>query len=419
MRLLYSLIIYAYRLAIGIAGPFNAKAKKWVEGRKDIFQKLEAAIQKDAPLAWFHCASLGEFEQGRPLIEKFRKTNPGYRILITFFSPSGYEIRKNYSGADHVFYLPLDTRANAERFISIVNPKIVFFVKYEFWFNYLDQLHRANIPLFLVSAIFRPDQYFFKSYGGWARRALHKFTHFFVQDESSKQLLNRFDLHNITISGDTRFDRVADVAAHPKDIPVAATFSSGAMVIVAGSTWDTDDQLLTELASKHNGFKLIIAPHEIEEEKIERLVNAFGGPPNALRFSKAASADPTESRVLIIDNIGQLSSIYRYGQIAYIGGGFGKGIHNTLEAAAYGMPVIFGPNYHKFKEAKKLIELGGAFSISNYNQLEQRALALFNDPSLLKSSSEISRSYVMENRGATSIILRETAPFLEIRTTGR
>lgn len=419
MRLLYSLIIYAYRLAIGLAGPFNAKAKKWAEGRQDIFQKLEAAIQKDHPLAWFHCASLGEFEQGRPLIEKFRETHPGWKILITFFSPSGYEIRKNYAGADHVFYLPLDTRVNAERFISITHPNVVFFVKYEFWFNYLDLLHSRNIPLFLVSAIFRPDQYFFKSYGGWPRRALRNFTHFYVQDESSKQLLNKFGMHNVTVSGDTRFDRVADLAMQPKDIPIAELFSKGAMVIVAGSTWSPDELLLTKLVSNHNGFKLIIAPHEIDEEKIEQIVSSFGGPGQAFRFSQAASADPAASRVMIIDSIGQLSSLYRYGQIAYIGGGFGKGIHNTLEAAAYGMPVIFGPNYHKFAEAKKLIELGGAFSIADYNQLEQSALALMNAQQLLRSSSEISRNYVMNNRGASEIILRETAPYLQFPASRR
>lgn len=409
MRLLYNLSILLYRLAIGIVSPFNPKAKKWIGGRKDIFEKLEKAIAKDAPLAWFHCASLGEFEQGRPVIEAFRKNYPQYKILVTFFSPSGYEIRKNYSGADHVFYLPIDTRANAERFISIANPRLVIFVKYEFWFNYLDILHKKNIPLYLISATFRTSQHFFRAYGGWYRKALHYYTHIFVQNKASKDILNNIGVNQVTVSGDTRFDRVADVASEARELSLAEAFSKDAFVLVAGSTWEADEEFIVPLAREHKELKLIIAPHEISDARISSLVSETERSARVIKYSQADIASVKAAQVLIIDNIGMLSSLYRYGQIAYIGGGFGKGIHNTLEAAAYGMPVLFGPNYQKFLEAKALVKLGGAFSIYSYDDLNNRITTLITDQKKLQHASQVSRNFVQENKGATAAILGKLA----------
>jgi 3-deoxy-D-manno-octulosonic-acid transferase len=413
MRLLYSIIISAYRLGISVAGIFNRKAKLWVEGRENIFDRLEAEIQKDVPLVWFHCASLGEFEQGRPVIEKFRQAYPGYKILLTFFSPSGYEIRKNYTGADHVFYLPIDTRKNAERFISIAKPKIVFFVKYEFWFNYLDVLHKRNVPLYLISAIFRADQYFFKNYGSWPRKALHYYTHVFVQDENSKNLLNAIGVTQVSVGGDTRFDRVVEISKQQKEISLALAFSTtGNPVIVAGSTWPEDDALLSELVKDHKELKLIIAPHEINEDKISALQYTFEKHAAVARYSKTTNEAAAGARVLIIDNIGMLSSLYKYGKIAYVGGGFGKGIHNILEAAAYGMPVFFGPNYYKFSEARELVRLGAGISIGNYHELNKAIASLLKDKEALSALSSTAKSYVHENTGATEKIMRQVKQVL-------
>ena len=404
MRLLYTLIILLYRLAISAASLFNAKAKRWIEGRKDIFKKLDAAIEKNKPLAWFHCASLGEFEQGRPVIERFKELHPDHKILVTFFSPSGYEIRKNYQEADHVFYLPIDTRANGERFISIADPSIVFFIKYEFWFNYIDVLHKKNIPFYLVSANFRSTQHFFKWYGGWQRKMLHYYKHIFVQNISSKQLLNSIGVNNVTVSGDTRFDRVAQVAAQAKNIHIAEQFSKDGFVVVAGSTWPEDEALLAK-AIECTTIKLIIAPHEIHEDKIKHLISLFAGDVKACRYSQANIAALAGARVLIIDNIGMLSSLYRCGKVAYIGGGFGKGIHNTLEAAAYGRPVIFGPNYEKFNEAKELVKIGGGFSIDDEEELSRVIVRFVNSTEELEKASKASAEYVQKNKGATEMIL--------------
>lgn len=409
MRLLYSIIILTYRLAISAASLFNAKAKRWIEGRKSLFEKLETAIDPSKPLAWFHCASLGEFEQGRPVIERFREFHPDHRILVTFFSPSGYEVRKNYTGADHVFYLPIDTRSNAKRFIAIVNPQIAFFIKYEFWFNYVDLLHRKKIPFYLVSAIFRDDQHFFKWYGAWQRKMLHYYRHIFVQNESSKKLLESIGVNNVTISGDTRFDRVTEVAAEAKNIPAAEAFSREGVVMVAGSTWPEDELILANLLNIPS-LKMIIAPHEISENKIEHIISLVQEHGKVCRYSKSETSGVEGAKVLIIDNIGMLSSLYRYGRIAYIGGGFGKGIHNTLEAAAYGVPVIFGPNYKKFNEAKELVKLGGAFSIHNEDDLLRTVTRLINHREELENASSASGRYVQENQGATGIILKNIIP---------
>jgi len=408
MRFIYNLSILFYSLAIRIASLFNEKAKLWLRGRQDIFEKLRSAItEQDGQLTWFHCASLGEFEQGRPLIELIRKKDPGAKILLTFFSPSGYGIRKNYAGADHVFYLPLDTTKNAKRFIDIVKPKAVFFVKYEFWFNYLNELKVRKVPVYLVSGIFREDHHFFKSYGAWFRNQLNSFTHFYLQDRRSEELLNRIGFKNTTVSGDTRFDRVFEISKSVKQIDLVKQFAGAKKMLIAGSSWPEDESLVQRLKSgslKSDGWKIIVAPHEIDEKHIGAIEAGFKDKAICLRYSMADEQNVQAADVLIIDNIGMLSSLYQYGTISFIGGGFGKGIHNILEAATFGLPVIFGPNYEKFTEAKELIKLGGAFSVNNEEELK-KTIALLSDEQVLKTASHISKNYVESRVGASEKIL--------------
>jgi 3-deoxy-D-manno-octulosonic-acid transferase len=458
MRFLYTSSIYLYVFAIRIVSPFNAKAKLWLRGRKNMFDALALKMNelKDARLIWFHCASLGEFEQGRPLMEKIKTQDPSIKILLTFFSPSGYEIRKNYAGADFVFYLPLDTPKNAKQFIELVHPQKVFFVKYEFWFNYLIELKNKNIPTYLISGIFRENHHFFKWTGGWFRKQLNAFTHFFLQDENSKSLLNSIGYKNVTVAGDTRFDRVAAVAKNVKSIPLVEKFIGNNKVIILGSSWREDEGLMADdrlqiaedrlqiaegrfqiaegklqitddrlqiadsrlqIAedrlqienSKNNfsDFKIIIAPHEIDEKHIagiEMQFNVLGKKMKCVRYSQAVENTINEANILIIDNIGMLSSLYQYGTIAFIGGGFGKGIHNILEAAAFGLPVIFGPNYQKFAEATELIKLGGGFSIHDVNELN-KTMQLLNDEQVLKTASHIAKMYVQSRVGASDKIM--------------
>ncbi len=436
MRFLYSLSIYLYALAIRIASLFNPKAKLFLKGRKDIFENLKHQLKNsqlltpNSQLIWFHCASLGEFEQGRPLMEKLKLQNPSIKILLTFFSPSGYEIRKNYAGADFIFYLPMDTPSNAKNFIEIVNPQKVFFVKYEFWFNYLNELKNKNIPTYLVSGIFREDHHFFKSTGGWFRKQLCAFTHFFLQDERSVELLNSIGYKNTTLCGDTRFDRVFEVAKNVKEIDLIKLFVDDKKVMIVGSSWLDDEKIISnylinpkssvtlsatggglsraESMDEGQNFKLIIAPHEIDEKHLSSIESEFiplsRGAGVCLRYSKANEKNIVEAQILIIDNIGMLSSLYQYGTIAFIGGGFGKGIHNILEAATFGLPVIFGPNYQKFTEAKELIKLGGAFSINNIAEFE-KIMLLLSDEQVLKTASQISRMYVQGRVGAADKIL--------------
>ena len=411
MTVLYDTAIFFYHLAIHIYSHFNSKAKLWVEGRKNIFTKLRSAIKGDEKIAWFHCASMGEFEQGRPVIEAFRDEFPQFKILLTFFSPSGYEVRKNHESVDHVFYLPIDTKNNAEKFIDIVNPTIAVFIKYEFWYHYLNTLHNRQIPTFLVSAIFRHNQHFFRWYGTLFRKILRNLTRIFVQDEVSQTVLDSIGLKNYAISGDTRFDRVYEIAMQVEEIPLVQQFKQDKKLFIAGSTWKEDENLLiefinnniTDLPAGQAGLKFIIAPHEIKEENIQRIMSQIKH--KTIRFSEAKDDEISNAKVLIIDNIGMLSRLYQYGDIAYIGGGLGKGIHNILEAAAFGMPVVFGPNYHKFREANDLIEKGGAFSIKNYTELENKIRFLLSDVYVLKMASEISRNYVKCKRGATGMIL--------------
>lgn len=409
MRLLYNLSIYSYIFYIRVGSLVNAKAKFMSTGWKDVFTKLTTVISNNqSPIAWFHCASLGEFEQGRPLMEKFRIQHPDTKILLTFFSSSGYEIRKNYAGADFIFYLPMDTPSNSKKFIEIVKPQKVFFVKYEFWFNYLSELKNRNIPTYLVSGIFREDHHFFKSTGAWFRKQLSAFTHFFLQDKKSMELLNSIGYTNSTLCGDTRFDRVFEVAKNAKQLDLVKLFVGNSKAIIAGSSWIEDEKIIVNYFSNPKfqilNPKIIIAPHEIDEKHLASIEVQFSGV--CLRYSKANEKNISEAKVLIIDNIGMLSSLYQYGTIAFVGGGFGKGIHNILEAATFGMPVIFGPNYHKFAEAKELIKLGGAFSINNVDEFEKTML-LLSDEQVLKTASQISKMYVQGRVGATDKILSE------------
>jgi 3-deoxy-D-manno-octulosonic-acid transferase len=365
-------------------------------------------------VAWFHCASLGEFEQVRPVIEAFRKAQPDWKIVLTFFSPSGYEIRKNYEEADYICYLPLDTPGNARKFIRLVKPSLVVFVKYEFWFRYLDELYREKIPVNVISAIFRPQQHFFKWYGGWARKQLKKVTGFFVQDEASAELLRAKGIGQVTVSGDTRFDRVDAIAQNAKPFPLVEKFAGSSPVFLAGSTWPADEALILELIEAHGDkMKFIIAPHEVKPERIKALKDVIQNSKFKIQndkvevFSNLSEENAASCNILIIDSIGQLSHLYQYATIAYIGGGFGVGIHNILEAATFGKPVIFGPKYEKFREAVELIEAGGAFSVHNPEQLSHRTIELLGNNELYQKSSSICSDYVNQKKGATEIILSE------------
>lgn len=404
MALLYNLGISFYYFLVFIVSPFNPKAKLWIKGRKGTWKKLQNELDPQSEYAWFHASSLGEFEQGRPIIEALKKEHSDLKVILTFFSPSGYEIRKNYEGADIICYLPLDTSYNARKFLKLVKPKWTCFIKYEFWYNFIRQSIKSGSELYLVSGIFRPDQLFFKPYGSWYRKLLGYFTHLFVQNNESANLLSSVSIHNCTVSGDSRFDRVVQIAQQSKDIDAAGKFADGAKVMVCGSTWEPDEiNLLKYIQKENQELKLIIAPHEIHKAHIEAIIDKIKVPYTL--FSKSESADLKACRILIIDNIGMLSSIYKYGQIAYIGGGFGTGIHNTLEAAVYGVPVIFGPNHKKFQEAIGLIDEGGGFAYSDYNELKELLNKFSSDKTTLEKASKASNDYVNKMKGATDSIL--------------
>jgi len=403
---LYQVGISFYSAFIQFISVFNEKARLFVQGRKNWQANLKSKIDTGAKYIWFHCASLGEFEQGRPVIEELKNQFPEYKIVLTFFSPSGYEIRKNYPLADVVTYLPIDTKSNATAFLNMVNPEKVFFVKYEFWYFYISELKKRNIQLFIISAIFRENQQFFKEtpVGKWYRKMLFKVEHFFIQNEKSGELLKTVGISNFTVSGDTRFDRVATIANSAKEIPVVEKFKGDSLLIIAGSTWKPDEELLAEFINQ-SGLKFIIAPHEVSEGNINRIHQLLKKP--AISFSKVTESEIDRFQVLIIDSVGLLSSLYRYGNLAYIGGGFGVGIHNILEAATFGLPVIFGPNYKKFKEAVDLTNDGGAISISNFDELRQALINLINDEIKRNKGSEICSNYVAKNVGSTQIIIKK------------
>ena len=402
---IYNIFLFLYRTGIGIASLWNDKARLWLRGRKNGLEKLTAnLVPIGPPIIWVHCSSLGEFEQGRPVIEKIRTNYPDSKILLTFFSPSGYEIRKDYKGANWVSYLPLDSKTNSKRFFDIVNPSLVIFVKYDYWYYYLTECKKRNIPLLMVSGIFRNEQPFFKWYGRIHRKMLNCFTHFFVQDKESSQLLQSVNIKNVTVAGDTRFDRVSEIAAQFKAIELIEKFCGRSQVLVAGSTWPDDEKIIKDAAAGFPDLKIIIAPHEIHKEHIEQLNSIF---PGAVLHSQLVTHSPkiTSSNILIIDNIGMLSRLYQYASITYIGGGFNKGIHNTLEAAVYGKPVLFGPNYKKFKEAIGLIETGGGVCINSGTELTSILQKFISDKKELEFKSKSSFDFVNQNKGATEKIL--------------
>ncbi len=407
MILFYKTGIFFYSLLIHIYSIFNEKARFFVRGRKNWEEILTQKIDRNAKYIWFHCASLGEFEQGRPVIEELKEQFPKYKIILTFFSPSGYEIRKNYALADVVAYLPMDTKRNASTFLNIVNPEKAFFVKYEFWHFYISELKKRNIPLYIISAIFRENQQFFKStpWGKWYRKMLKRVDHLFVQNEKSGELLKTIGISDFTVSGDTRFDRVAAIAKVSKEIPIVEKFRGNSRLIIAGSTWKPDEELLAAFINQSGDIKFIIAPHEVSVANINRIHQLLKKP--AISFSKVSESEIDRFQVLIIDSVGLLSSLYRYGNVAYIGGGFGVGIHNILEAATFGLPVIFGPNYKKFKEAVDLTFEGGAISISNSDELANALNNLMNGKNELKKASEICRKYVAKNVGSTKLIIKK------------
>jgi len=406
MPFLYNISISFYNFIILTASVFNSKAKLWIKGRKNIFRQIDQKINNADNVAWFHCASLGEFEQGRPVIEKFKEKHPELKILITFFSPSGYEIRKNYDKADYVFYLPIDTKKNAKRFIAIVKPKIAFFIKYEFWYNYLNQLNKNNIPSVVFSSVFRKDQIFFKWYGKWYRNILNSFNYIFVQDKKSLELLNSYNINNVSVAGDTRFDRVVDIAKKSTPIQKIESFKNNKLILIGGSTWEKDEELLIQYFNTTNhDIKLIIAPHEIDKKHINKIKTMLYR--RHICLSEVNNENIKNADCLIIDSIGKLSAIYKYCEIAYIGGGFGKGIHNILEAAVFGMPVVFGPNYQKFNEAVNMINIKGATSINTYVELVKQLDNLINNEDVLKESAGISSDYVKQNSGAVNKILEE------------
>lgn len=400
----YNSIIFLYTSLIYLSSTWNKKARTWVRGRRDLFEKLEKDLTGIQRVAWFHAASLGEFEQGRPVIEGFRKKYPEMKILLTFFSPSGYEVRKNYPGADYIYYLPPDFPRNAKRFISIVKPEISIFIKYEFWFNYLHQLAQNKVPVYYISSIFREDQHFFKSYGSWFRKQLLNVTGFFVQDKHSQDLLNSIGLNNVRISGDTRFDRVSGIAKNNKKDGGIEKFVGKNKVILAGSTWPPDEKLLLSyFQSTNKNLKLIIAPHEIHTERIDSILELFA-PYKPIKYSQLAQSNSSDSQVCVIDGMGFLSNLYQYCDLALIGGGFGKGIHNILEAVTFGKPVVFGPNYNKFAEARNLIKAGGAFPI-NEDSIKKTIDGLIQNDQAYKKASQTCLFFIRENTGATQIIL--------------
>jgi len=407
---MYTFFIYLYSFLVRVAAFFgHAKAKLLIEGQRQVWKQLETRVQQGERRVWIHCSSLGEFEQGRPLMEDIRTQFPQYKILVTFFSSSGYELRKNFDGADYVFYLPFDTRRNARCFIKLVQPEIIYFIKYEFWRNYLKTIKQQNIPLYLVSAIFHRGQVFFKWYGGWYRSLLTAFTHFFVQNERSKELLESIGYTNVTVTGDTRFDRVCRIFDHARQISEVEQFVNGQPCVVAGSSWPSDEQLLTQYINTENrNIKWIFAPHELHESQINRLMTSVNI--KSVRYSQLAGKNPADYQLLVIDNFGMLSSLYRYATVAYIGGGLDKnnGIHNALEAAVYGIPVIFGWVYDEYQEAVDLVALGGAISIKNYDEFALQLNNLFDNPEKAEKTGSIAGAFVASGRGATAKVLQKS-----------
>ncbi len=404
---MYSLAIYIYMFCVNLVAMFNRKARLLMVGHSKTYDIMRRGIGKDDKIIWFHAASLGEFEQGRPLIEKIREEHPEYKILLTFFSPSGYEVRKDYKGADVICYLPFDTKLNARKFLKIAHPAMAFFIKYEFWQNYLTGLHRRGIPVYSVASIFRPNQIFFRWYGHKYRNVLRTFAHLFVQNQVSIDLLRTLDITNATIVGDTRMDRVLQIRAAAKELPLCEAFAQGEKskpqnILVAGSSWQPDEDIIISYFNTHPEQYLIIAPHVVSESHLAEIEGKLQRP--SVRYSKATAATAASAHCLIIDCYGLLSSIYRYATVAYVGGGFGVGIHNVPEAAVYGLPVIIGPNNQRFREARDLIALGGCFEINNAEEYNSIIGTLTSDTEALAKASKASADYIRSNAGAVDMI---------------
>ncbi len=408
---MYSLAIYIYMFCVNLVAIFNRKARLLMVGHSKTYDILRRSINEGDNVIWFHAASLGEFEQGRPLIEKIRENHPEHKILLTFFSPSGYEVRKDYKGADVICYLPFDTKLNARKFMRIAKPKMAFFIKYEFWQNYLSELHRRGVPTYSVASIFRPNQIFFRWYGHKYRNVLRTFAHLFVQNQESVDLLKTLGITNTTIVGDTRLDRVLQIREAAKDLPMCEAFESSRVqefkssrdyVVVAGSSWQPDEDIIIDYFNRHPNQRLIIAPHVVSESHLAEIESKLQRP--AVRYTQATAETAAKAHCLIIDCYGLLSSIYRYATIAYVGGGFGAGIHNVPEAAVYGKPVIIGPNNNKFREARKLIDLGGCFEINNSDDYATVIDTLISQPASLTKASTASADYIKANAGAVDMI---------------
>ena len=424
--MIYNIVIYFVLWGIAIASLFNEKVRKMWRGEREAFKILKQKVDPSAKYVWFHAASLGEFEQGRPLMERIRKEYPQYKILLTFYSPSGYEVRKNYEGADIICYMPVDTRLNAIRFLRLVRPVMAFFIKYEFWSNFLHILKHRNIPTYSVSSIFREDQVFFKWYGRSYANVLKCFTRFFVQNEESKRLLEGIGITDVDIVGDTRFDRVLQIKEAAKHLPICEAFRKGVAVsssssalssfdpekesrpdfkvFVAGSSWPPDEDIFIRFFNEHKDWRLLIAPHVIAEEHLKLILSLLKNK-KVVRYTQTNPEEAAKADVLIIDCFGLLSSMYNYGDIAYIGGGFGVGIHNTLEAAVWNMPVIFGPNNKKFQEAQGLLKSGGGFEITNYESFEGLMNSMINNPAFLKQAGDKAGAFVASLSGATGKVL--------------
>ena len=415
--MIYNIVIYFVLWGIAVASLFNEKVRKMWRGEREAFKILKQKVDPNAKYIWFHAASLGEFEQGRPLMEQIRKDYPQYKILLTFYSPSGYEVRKNYEGADIICYMPVDTRLNAIRFLRLVHPVMAFFIKYEFWSNFLHILKHRNIPTYSVSSIFREDQVFFKWYGRSYANVLKCFTRFFVQNEESKRLLEGIGITAVDVVGDTRFDRVLQIKEAAKQLPICEAFRTGVAssqsadvphhdfkVFVAGSSWPPDENIFIPFFNEHKDWRLLIAPHVIAEEHLKLILSLIKGK-KVVRYTQTTPEEAAEADVLIIDCFGLLSSMYNYGDVAYIGGGFGVGIHNTLEAAVWNMPVIFGPNNKKFQEAQGLLKSGGGFEINTYEDFSGLMGSLMNDETFLKQAGDKAGAFVAHLAGATDKVL--------------
>ncbi|WP_315352108.1 glycosyltransferase N-terminal domain-containing protein [Segatella oris] len=406
---MYNIVIYLYLIGVAIASLFNKKVKKMWAGERQAVKVLKEKVDPEARYIWFHAASLGEFEQGRPLIEHLRETHPEYKILLTFFSPSGYEVRKNYEGADIICYLPLDTIRNARRFLRAVKPVMAFFIKYEFWYNYLHILQHRGVPTYSVSSIFRPDQIFFQWYGRQYGRVLKCFTHFFVQNMESKALLAKLGITDVDVVGDTRFDRVLQIKEASKQLPIVEQFTAHAQkVFVAGSSWLPDEDIFIKYFDIHKDWKLIIAPHVISDEHLSQIFELLKGR-RVVRYTEATEENVKDAEVLIIDCFGLLSSIYHYGTVSYVGGGFGVGIHNVLEAAVWDIPVVFGPNNKHFQEAQGLMLVQGGFEISDYQSFRDLMMRFETDASFLQNAGENAGAFVKSRAGATAKVMENVS----------